>query len=61
MRDWRMINRVVLIGASTRIPMKKKILSDLFGGKDLNMPTNPDETVAYGGAVQQPANLSDVQ
>eukprot|EP00057_Strongylocentrotus_purpuratus_P012338 XP_011666812.1 PREDICTED: heat shock 70 kDa protein-like [Strongylocentrotus purpuratus] len=37
----------------------KRMLSDFFGGKDLNMPTNPDEAVAYGAA--QAANLSDVQ
>lgn len=40
--------------------MKKKILRDFFGGKDLNMPTNPDEAVAYGGTVQA-ANLTYVK
>ncbi|XP_011666818.1 heat shock 70 kDa protein-like [Strongylocentrotus purpuratus] len=60
MLGWRMINSVVLVGASTRIPMKKKILRDFFGVKDLNSPTNHDEDVAYGGAVQA-TNLSDVK
>lgn len=55
-----MINSVVLIYAPTPITIMKRILSDFFGGKDLNMPTNPDEAVAYGATVQA-TNLSHVQ
>ena len=46
------INQVVLVGGSTRIPKVQKLLSDYFGGKDLNKGINPDEAVAYGAAVQ---------
>lgn len=60
MLGWRMINSVVLIYAPTPIPIMKRILSDFFGGKDLNMPTNSDEAVAYGATVQA-TNLPYVQ
>lgn len=46
------INEVILVGGSTRIPKIQKLLSDHFGGKDLNKSINPDEAVAYGAAVQ---------
>lgn len=46
------INEVVLVGGSTRIPKVQKLLSDFFGGKELNRGINPDEAVAYGAAVQ---------
>jgi molecular chaperone DnaK (HSP70) len=40
------------VGGSTRIPAVQKLLSDFFGGKELNRSINPDEAVAYGAAVQ---------
>ena len=46
------IAEVVLVGGSTRVPKIQKLLSDYFGGKDLNKSINPDEAVAYGAAVQ---------
>ena len=46
------ISEVVLVGGSTRIPKIQKLLSDYFGGKELNKSINPDEAVAYGAAVQ---------
>merc|ERR1739838_291685 len=46
------IDDIVLVGGSTRIPKVQKLLSDLFNGKELNKPINPDEAVAYGAAVQ---------
>jgi len=46
------INDVVLVGGSTRIPRVQELLSQFFGGKDLNKSINPDEAVAYGAAVQ---------
>ena len=46
------INEVVLVGGSTRIPKIQKLLSEYFGGKELNKSINPDEAVAYGAAVQ---------
>jgi len=46
------VEQVVLVGGSTRIPKVQKLLSDYFGGKELNKGINPDEAVAYGAAVQ---------
>ncbi len=46
------INDVVLVGGSTRIPRIQELLSQYFGGKELNKSINPDEAVAYGAAVQ---------
>lgn len=46
------IGEVVLIGGSTRIPKMQEMLSEYFGGIQLNKSVNPDEAVAYGAAVQ---------
>jgi L1 cell adhesion molecule like protein len=46
------IDEIVLVGGSTRIPKVQEMLSQYFGGKDLNKSVNPDEAVAYGAAVQ---------
>jgi len=45
------IKGVVLVGGSTRIPLVKKQLTELFGDKILS-DTDPDETVAIGAAIQ---------
>eukprot|EP00758_Cryptobia_borreli_P010717 Tbor_TRINITY_DN5594_c2_g4::TRINITY_DN5594_c2_g4_i1::g.13708::m.13708/K03283/HSPA1s; heat shock 70kDa protein 1/2/6/8 len=50
--DKRLVNDVVLVGGSTRIPKVQQLVSDYFGGKELNKSINPDEAVAYGAAVQ---------
>jgi Fe-S protein assembly chaperone HscA len=47
----REIDEVVLVGGSTRIPLVRRLVADLFG----RMPhsdLNPDEVVALGAAVQ---------
>eukprot|EP01006_Ploeotia_vitrea_P054495 TRINITY_DN67893_c9_g4_i8.p1 TRINITY_DN67893_c9_g4~~TRINITY_DN67893_c9_g4_i8.p1 ORF type:complete len:655 (+),score=112.03 TRINITY_DN67893_c9_g4_i8:50-2014(+) len=46
------VKEVVLVGGSTRIPKVQQLVSDYFGGKELNRSINPDEAVAYGAAVQ---------
>lgn len=46
------INKVVLVGGSTRIPKVQQILRSYFNGKELCQSINPDEAVAYGAAVQ---------
>jgi len=46
------IDDIVLVGGSTRIPKVQKLLQDFFNGKELNKSINPDESVAYGAAVQ---------
>jgi L1 cell adhesion molecule like protein len=50
--DKRSVHEVVLVGGSTRIPKVQQLVSDFFGGKELNKSINPDEAVAYGAAVQ---------
>ncbi len=54
------IDEVVLVGGSTRTPKLQKIISEFFGGKELNKSINPDEAIAYGAAVQA-AILSGVK
>ena len=46
------VHEVVLVGGSTRIPKIQQMLSEFFGGKQLNRSINPDEAVAYGATVQ---------
>ena len=50
--DKRAVHDVVLVGGSTRIPKIQSLVSEFFGGKELNKSINPDEAVAYGAAVQ---------
>jgi len=50
--DKSIIDEVILVGGSTRIPKMQKQLSDFFNGKELCKNLNPDEAVAYGAAVQ---------
>ena len=54
------IDEIVLVGGSTRIPRVQNQLSEFFNGKALNKSINPDEAVAYGAAVQA-ALLSGVK
>ncbi|KIM28921.1 hypothetical protein M408DRAFT_125354 [Serendipita vermifera MAFF 305830] len=46
------VHEIVLVGSSTRIPGVRKVVSDFFNGKDLNLRINPEEAVAHGAAVQ---------
>ena len=46
------VDQIILVGGSTRIPKIQALLSEFFGGKELNKSINPDEAVAYGAAVQ---------
>jgi len=46
------VDQIILVGGSTRIPKIQSMLSEFFGGKELNRSINPDEAVAYGAAVQ---------
>ncbi|KAJ3705754.1 hypothetical protein LUZ61_009459 [Rhynchospora tenuis] len=50
--DKRMVDVVVLVGGSTRIPRVQQLLQDFFEGKELSKGINPDEAVAYGAAIQ---------
>jgi heat shock protein 5 len=46
------IDEVVLTGGSTRIPMVQQLVKEFFKGKEPQRGINPDESVAYGAAVQ---------
>uniref|UniRef100_A0A6C0J421 Heat shock protein 70 n=1 Tax=viral metagenome TaxID=1070528 RepID=A0A6C0J421_9ZZZZ len=58
--DKSMIDDVVMVGGSTRIPKIQSLLKAFFNDKELNHSVNPDEAVAYGAAVQA-AILSGVE
>jgi molecular chaperone DnaK (HSP70) len=45
------IDEVVLVGGSTRIPLVRRMVKDLFG-RTPHSDLNPDEVVAIGAAVQ---------
>ncbi|MFW6264452.1 MAG: molecular chaperone DnaK [Cyanobacteriota bacterium] len=46
------IDRIILVGGSTRIPAVVKALKRFFGGKEPDRSVNPDEAVALGAAIQ---------
>jgi len=46
------VDDIVLVGGSTRIPKVQEMLQTFFSGKELCRSLNPDEAVAYGAAVQ---------
>jgi molecular chaperone HscA len=45
------INRVILVGGSTRVPLVRNSVSQLFGQEAYDK-VNPDEVVALGAAIQ---------
>jgi Fe-S protein assembly chaperone HscA len=47
----RQIDEVVLVGGSTRIPLVRRLVGELFG-RTPHTDLNPDEVVALGAAVQ---------
>lgn len=46
------IDRIILIGGSTRIPAVQNAIKEFFKGKTLDRSVNPDEAVAMGAAIQ---------
>jgi molecular chaperone DnaK len=46
------IDRILLVGGSTRIPAVQEALKAFFNGKTPDRSINPDEAVALGAAVQ---------
>ncbi|HEY9691197.1 MAG TPA: molecular chaperone DnaK [Oculatellaceae cyanobacterium] len=46
------IDRIILVGGSTRIPAVQKAIKNFFGGREPDRSVNPDEAVALGAAVQ---------
>jgi molecular chaperone DnaK len=46
------IDRIILVGGSTRIPAVQEAIKNYFGGKTPDRSVNPDEAVALGAAIQ---------
>ncbi|MEC4891452.1 MAG: molecular chaperone DnaK [Oscillatoria sp. PMC 1051.18] len=46
------LNRIILVGGSTRIPAVQTAIKKFFGGKEPDRSVNPDEAVALGAAIQ---------
>ncbi|MER3433427.1 MAG: molecular chaperone DnaK [Leptolyngbya sp. ERB_1_1] len=46
------IDRILLVGGSTRIPAVQEALKKFFNGKTPDRSVNPDEAVALGAAIQ---------
>jgi molecular chaperone DnaK len=55
------INEVIMVGGSTRVPKAQEVVSNMFGGKELNKSVNPDEVVAAGAAIQGGVLKGDVK
>jgi molecular chaperone DnaK len=55
------IDRILLVGGSTRIPAVQKALQGFFGGKELDRSINPDEAIAMGAAIQAGVVGGDVK
>lgn len=45
------LDEVILVGGSTRMPLVRRIVRDIFG-KETNTSQNPDEAVALGAVIQ---------
>ncbi len=48
---WNAIDKILLVGGMTRVPMIQKMISDL-SGKPITIDVSPDEAVALGAAIQ---------
>ncbi|MFH7244484.1 MAG: molecular chaperone DnaK [Spirulina sp.] len=46
------IDRILLVGGSTRIPAVQQAISQYFNGKPPDRSVNPDEAVALGASIQ---------
>lgn len=46
------IDRILLVGGSTRIPAVQEAIQRLFQGKSADRAVNPDEAIALGAAIQ---------
>lgn len=55
------IDRILLVGGSTRIPAVQKAITDFFGGKAPDRSVNPDEAVALGASIQAGVLGGDVK
>lgn len=46
------IDRIILVGGSTRIPAVQEAVKQYFGGQSPDRSVNPDESIALGAAIQ---------
>jgi molecular chaperone DnaK len=46
------IDRILLVGGSTRIPAVQEAITSFFGGQSPDRSVNPDEAVALGASIQ---------
>ena len=46
------IDRILLVGGSTRIPAVQAAITEFFGGQTPDRSVNPDEAVALGASIQ---------
>lgn len=46
------VDEIILVGGSTRIPKIKQLVKDFFNGLEPKSDISPDESAAYGAAVQ---------
>jgi molecular chaperone DnaK len=46
------IEKIILVGGSTRIPAVQAAIQKFFGGREPDRSVNPDEAVAVGAAIQ---------
>jgi molecular chaperone DnaK len=60
-KDASMIDHVILVGGSTRMPMIQELVKQLTGGKEPHKGVNPDEVVAVGAAIQAGVLKGDVK
>jgi molecular chaperone DnaK len=64
-KDWgkdpSVIDHVILVGGSTRMPMIQELVRRLTGGKEPHKGVNPDEVVAVGAAIQAGVLKGDVK
>ncbi len=59
--DMKAIDRILLVGGSTRIPAVQKALQSFFDGKELDKSVNPDEAIAMGAAIQAGVMGGDIK
>ncbi|WP_099532079.1 molecular chaperone DnaK [Limnothrix sp. PR1529] len=55
------IDRIILVGGSTRIPAVQQAVSARFAGRQPDRSVNPDEAVALGAAIQAGVLGGEVQ
>ncbi|KAI4456464.1 heat shock protein 70kda [Holotrichia oblita] len=61
--DKNKVDKIIMVGGSSRIPKLKNLLQQFFNGKEVHTSINPDEAIAYGAsiyaAVRNGVNIRD--